>query len=295
MRLRKASGHLQRQQCRNQKPQTEETRRGKVLLAHRQRINFGGQHRKVTREHLWYTEVRDRQNEGDHERVGEPRSRVHQRHGGKASPGTGTEASCCRQKFDVQGCQIEPQLHHRMRQRKNKSRQKNTQGTVKVQIEKQAVAAYQIDESYGRHDGGRKQGSQKKHFERTSTERARHRNGIGHRKAQHSRRQSHGSTHGNGVADSAKVIGRQKRCRSRAFVRDKNRELGKRPEKPRSQECRKPSEKQLGKRLGFRADDRHCAPHVRQALSGNSTAMSECSANTDRSVLMRSASAVMVV
>ena len=35
--------------------------------------------------------------------------------------------------------------------------------------------------------------------------------------------------------------------------------------------------------------------HVRQALSGSSTAMSECSENTDRSVLMRSASAVMVV
>ena len=59
-----------------------------------------------------------------------------------------------------------------MRQRKNKSRQKNTQGTVKVQIEKQAVAAHQVDESDGRHDRGRKQGSQKKHFERTPTESA---------------------------------------------------------------------------------------------------------------------------
>ena len=95
-----------------------------------------------------------------------------------------------------------------MRQGKDESGQKDAHRTVEVQIKKQAVAAHQIDDPDGRHDGGRKQRRQKEHLECTASASARHRDGIGHHKAQHGRRQSHDGPHDNRIADGPQVVRR---------------------------------------------------------------------------------------
>ena len=102
------------------------------------------------------------------------------------------------------------QLQGRVRQRKEHAPRQQPRYAVELRREKKSVIAEEIDESHGRHEGGRKEWCHEEPPERLAARSPRHCHGVGENTAQNRAQQRREAAYPECVADGAQHRGRQK-------------------------------------------------------------------------------------
>ena len=144
---------------------------------------------------------------------------MRQENGSKTSGGPASQKKRGVKQALVERPESERELQSRMRKRKENTSGQQSRHAVERRRKEQSVVAEEIDESHGRHEGGRQKRDHEKQAQRLAARRLRHRHGIGENAAQDCAQKRREAAHPKGVANGTKHRTRKKHAENVACRR----------------------------------------------------------------------------